>query len=125
MDNAPIRIFIGYDSREVVAWHVLAHSIVRNASRPVHDLCAVNEDLDESLAAMSALDEYVGVSSTNVHLRAGTGRTGRILVPFPPEWRWMAAGDSAWFPGFTVYRQDVASGWDAALGRLRADLPPS
>lgn len=35
MDQDPIRIFIGYDSREVVAWNVLAHSIIRRASRPV------------------------------------------------------------------------------------------
>jgi hypothetical protein len=30
-----MRVFIGYDSREAVAWHVLAHSIMRRASRPV------------------------------------------------------------------------------------------
>jgi hypothetical protein len=35
MDHEPIRIYIGYDSREVVAWNVLAHSIVTRASRPV------------------------------------------------------------------------------------------
>lgn len=31
----PLRIFIGYDSREPVALHVLSHSILRRASRPV------------------------------------------------------------------------------------------
>lgn len=31
----PLRIFIGYDSREPVAYHVLAHSIIRRASYPV------------------------------------------------------------------------------------------
>jgi hypothetical protein len=30
-----IRVFIGYDSREVVAWNVLAHSIQARASQPV------------------------------------------------------------------------------------------
>jgi lipopolysaccharide biosynthesis glycosyltransferase len=30
-----IRIFIGFDPRETVAWHVLVHSILRRASRPV------------------------------------------------------------------------------------------
>ena len=34
MMNA-FRIFIGYDSRESIAWHVCAHSIMRRASRPV------------------------------------------------------------------------------------------
>jgi hypothetical protein len=31
----PLRIFIGYDSREPIALHVLSHSILRRASRPV------------------------------------------------------------------------------------------
>lgn len=30
-----LRVFIGYDSREPVAYHVLAHSILRRASAPV------------------------------------------------------------------------------------------
>jgi hypothetical protein len=35
MDNDLIRVFIGYDPREAVAFHVLAHSIHSRASRPV------------------------------------------------------------------------------------------
>lgn len=31
----PLRIFIGYDPREAVAYHVLQHSILRRASQPV------------------------------------------------------------------------------------------
>ena len=31
----PIRVFIGYDPREVGAYHVLAHSIIARASQPV------------------------------------------------------------------------------------------
>lgn len=30
-----IRVFIGYDEREAVAWHVLCHSILARCSRPV------------------------------------------------------------------------------------------
>ncbi len=43
--------------------------------RPVHDFTALNEDLEEMLALLALMDEYVTVSNTNVHLRAGTGRT--------------------------------------------------
>ena len=35
MERDPIRIFIGFDPRETVAWHVLCHSILVRASRPV------------------------------------------------------------------------------------------
>jgi Flp pilus assembly protein TadD len=94
-----------------------------SARRPVHDLAAANEDLASMAGLLAVLDEYVAVSNTNVHLRAGLGRTSRLLVPFPPEWRWMAEGDeSPWFPGCRVYRQSPARGWAPALHALRADL---
>lgn len=91
--------------------------------RKVHDLSAANEDLEEMLALLAVIDEYIGVSSTNMHLRASAGRTARVLVPWPAEWRWMATGGaSPWFPGFRVYRQGLNGDWSEALGRLRGDL---
>jgi tetratricopeptide (TPR) repeat protein len=88
----------------------------------VHDLSAVNSDLEMAFAAMALVDDYVGVSNTNVHLRASAGRSSRVLVPFPPEWRWMMRGDSPWFEGSRVYRQQRGGDWLAALGRLSRDL---
>ena len=75
------------------------------------------------LALLSLVDEYIGVSNTNMHLRAAVGRTARVLVPRPAEWRWMARGASSpWFPGFSVYRQTLDGIWGGALASLRADL---
>ena len=89
----------------------------------MHDLSALNEDLEAMLALLALIDDYVGVSNTNMHLRAGVGKTARVLVPCPAEWRWMAQGDeSPWFPGFKVYRQKTDGNWNEALGRLAADL---
>src|SRR5262245_17221099 len=31
----PLRIFIGYDSKEPIAYHVLSHSILRRATQPI------------------------------------------------------------------------------------------
>lgn len=91
--------------------------------RTIHDFSGANDDLEEMLALMALLDEYVGVSSTNMHLRAGLGKAARVLVPHPPEWRWMAEGDiSPWFPGFSVYRQSADLDWSHALAHLADDL---
>lgn len=93
------------------------------AGRPVHDLSAANDDLEEVFALISVLDEYVGVSNTNMHLRASAGKTARVLVPWPAEWRWLIAGDeSPWFPGFRIYRQAADGNWEKALTRLNQDL---
>jgi hypothetical protein len=93
------------------------------ASRPVHDLTALNEDLEAMLALLTLIEEYIGVSNTNFHLRAGVSRNARVLVPRPTEWRWLLAGDeSPWFPGFRIYRQAVDGDWGAAVERLGRDL---
>ena len=97
----------------------LAHAI----GAPVHDLTAMNADLEEAAALLAAVDDYVGVSSTLVHVRAGLRRGARVIVPFPHEWRWMESGDaSPWFPDATVYRQKPGGDWREAFARLSADL---
>jgi len=35
MSASPLKVFIGFDSREPIAYHVLSHSIMRHASGPV------------------------------------------------------------------------------------------
>ena len=90
---------------------------------PLHDAGFVNDDLDEALALVTLLDEYVGVSNTNMHLRAGAGRGAHVLVPWPPEWRWLRGpGRSAWFGDMAVHRQAPDGDWSAALGQMRSDL---
>jgi hypothetical protein len=92
---------------------------------PVHDGAALNDRLEDALAAMELMDEYVGVSNTNTHLRASAGRAARVLVPWPPEWRWMHDPErSPWFPQMPLYRQPAEGDWAPALARLRNDLAP-
>jgi len=91
--------------------------------RRAHDLSALNEDLEDIAAVLSLIDEYIGVSNTNMHIRAGLGKTARVLVPFPPEFRWMhAGGESPWFPGLHIYRQTAGRDWRSVLDLLREDL---
>jgi tetratricopeptide (TPR) repeat protein len=98
-------------------------ALAASLARPVHDLTALNDDLESMLALLALLDEYIGVSNTNMHLRAAAGRTARVLVPVPAEWRWMQSGRSSpWFPGFGIYRQSLQGDWSNALARLAADL---
>jgi tetratricopeptide (TPR) repeat protein len=91
--------------------------------RPVHDVTPLHDRLEDMLALLSQVDEYVGVSNTNVHLRALTGRSSRVLIPSPPEFRWMATGStSPWFPDCPIYRQEAGGSWDNALSDLARDL---
>ena len=97
-------------------------ALASHLGAPVHDFSGVNEDLEDCLAYMAAVDDFVGVSNTNVHLRAGCGLGGHVVVPFPYEWRWMAEGTSRWFPEMRVYRQAAGGSWDDALAQLSRNL---
>jgi len=49
----PIPIFIGFDPRETVAWHVLCHSILARSSRPVSFVPLALEHLREQHPAIA------------------------------------------------------------------------
>ena len=75
------------------------------------------------LALLALVDEYVTVSNTNVYLMVGLGRSPRVIVPFPPDWRWLHAGEtSPWFRAVPLYRQTPGRGLEEVLGRLAGDL---
>jgi len=97
--------------------------LAQYAGREVYDFSEANENLEEMLALLSLMHKYIGVSNTNMHLMAGLGRTARVLIPYPAEWRWMEeVSESPWFPGFQLYRQDRVGGWDEAFASLSRDL---
>lgn len=91
--------------------------------RPVADFTGLNEQLEDMYALLEQIDDYIGVSNTNMHLRAAAGRAARVLVPNPAEWRWMYWGErSPWFPDFRIYRQSLRGDWSPALAALARDL---
>jgi Tfp pilus assembly protein PilF len=88
--------------------------------QPVVDFSDLNDDLEGMMVLMEQLDDYIGVDNTNMHLRVGTGKIARILVPHLQDFRCMATGDSSpWFPGFAIYRRTPDRNWSDALKRLR------
>ena len=92
----------------------------------IADFSDVNDNLEEALALMSLLDDYIGVSNTNMHLRAAAGKSARVLVTYPGEYRWLVDGDrSPWFPNFDLYRQDSGGSWERAFRKLSADIKTS
>jgi Flp pilus assembly protein TadD len=94
----------------------------RLLGRPLHDLSGATDDLEDLMALLALLDDYVAVSNTNVHLLASLQRRARVLIPRPADWRWLAAGSSPWFPGFATYRQNTDGDWTGALQDLERDL---
>ena len=89
----------------------------------IADFSHYNDDLNRMLSLLTILDDYIGVSNTNMHLRLAVQKTAKVLIPHPPEWRWMLSGDtSPWFPGFTVFRQLPGGDWESGLSKLTKGL---
>lgn len=121
------RVIAGVDGSVIILQRNPAEGEItafsRAAGRPVLDLSNLNTDLEAMLALCSLLDLYVAVSNTNIHLREACGRPSHVIVPFPPEFRWMASGnESPWFPGTRLYRQQADGCWDPAIDGLTRDL---
>lgn len=89
----------------------------------VFDATRANDDIEDLLALLACVDELAGVSSTSVHLRGAVDCSARVLVQYPPEWRWKRSGEqSDWYPLARLYRQNGALDWSDALSSLRRDL---
>ncbi|MBW7875831.1 MAG: tetratricopeptide repeat protein [Candidatus Cloacimonetes bacterium] len=69
------------------------------------DCSSWHDDLLKLQSLLVALDHYIGVSSTSMHLMASAGGTATVLVPGSGDFRWGYEGDSSpWFPGFQIIR---------------------
>jgi len=95
----------------------------KGLKRKVFNYSYINESLDNTLAFLSIVDSYIGVSNTNMHLMASLRKNAFVFIPHPPEWRWLYQGDSSpWFPEFKLYRQNVAGQWEKALNLCHDSL---
>lgn len=88
------------------------------------DLSRQSDQVEDALAIMHLLDDYVAVANTNVHLRAALGQPSQVLTAVNAiDYRWPAdQPGSAWFPGSQAYRQGTDGSWSQALKTLHTKL---
>lgn len=91
---------------------------------PMIDVAGLTDDLDDLLCIQYLLDENIGVSNTNMHLRACLGLGSRVLVSLASrDWRWGTQGHkTTWFKDCKVYRESKVDDWKSSLNELRDDL---
>jgi len=83
----------------------------------------VVEDYDDTAALVCALDLVISVCTAIVHLSGALGRPVWVLVPWAPEWRYLAQGDRMpWYPSASLYRQRISGNWEPVLGEVLQQL---
>lgn len=90
----PIPVFVGYDPREAIAYHVCANSIIRNSSQPVAIVpVALNLFRDYSETHTDGSNHFIYT---------------RFLVPYLCDF----TGHAIFIDGDMIVRGDIAELWD-------------
>jgi Flp pilus assembly protein TadD len=80
-------------------------------------------DFADAAALLANLDLLVCVDTAVAHLAGAMGKPVWVLLPFPPDWRWMLGReDSPWYSTMRLFRQEVRGDWSGALKRLEREL---
>jgi lipopolysaccharide biosynthesis glycosyltransferase len=89
-----IPVFIGYDPREAIAFHVCANSIIRHSSQPVQIIPV----------ALNLFKEYTETHTDGSNHFIYT----RFLVPYMMKWQ----GHAIFIDGDMIVRDDIAELWE-------------
>jgi tetratricopeptide (TPR) repeat protein len=83
------------------------------------DWSAHLKDFADTAALIANLDLIISVDTAVAHLAAAMGKKVWLLVPFPPDWRWLLdRSDSLWYPTIQLFRQETPGDWDDVIRRL-------
>lgn len=88
------------------------------------------EDFDNShgrfmdtAALMKNLDLIVTIDTSTAHLAAALGTPTWIMIPNPPDWRWMLdCDDTPWYPNMRLFRQPTPGDWESVLVVIEREL---
>ena len=89
----------------------------------VFDVTGAIADFADTAAAIANLDVVVSVDTAVAHLAGAVAAPVFVMLPTPPEWRWMHAGtDTPWYPTMTLFRQRTAGEWAPVATAVAAAL---
>lgn len=76
-------------------------------------------DFADTAAIMANLDLIITSCTGPAHLAGGLGRPTWTMLPFSPDWRWLATGeDTFWYPCMRLFRQEKRGEWAPVIGRV-------
>lgn len=80
-------------------------------------------DFADTAAIMANLDLVISSCTAPAHLAGALGRPVWTVLPFAPDWRWLAGGlCTPWYPTMRLFRQDRRGDWTPVMARVRNAL---
>lgn len=76
-------------------------------------------NMDDFAAQVAGMDLVVTIDNTTAHMAGALGVPVWVLVPFSPDWRWMAEGHtSPWYQTMRIFRQTRRDDWDSVMEQV-------
>lgn len=80
-------------------------------------------DFADTAALLGQLDLIISVDTAVAHLASALGKPVWVLLPDPPDWRWLTQrDDSPWYPTMRLFRQIDREGWGPLIARVAGAL---
>lgn len=80
-------------------------------------------NLDETAAAISAVDLVITVQTALAHLSGALNKPAWVLISTLPEWRYGHTGESMlWYPSTRLFRQTIPMEWRQSLETIAREL---
>jgi len=77
----------------------------------------------DSAAVVKNLDLVITVDTSVSHFAAGLGIPTWVLLPNPPDWRWMLERtDTPWYPNMRLFRQPTPGDWESVMNTIAMEL---
>jgi tetratricopeptide (TPR) repeat protein len=81
------------------------------------------DDFADLAGLVQCMDLVVSVQTAMVHLSGALGTECLALVPYNPEWRYMARGDAIpWYRSVRIFRQMAAGDWEPVIQEVAQAL---
>jgi Flp pilus assembly protein TadD len=99
-----------------VCFHSLQTNRIADPPFAISDWSELLKDFGETAGLIANLDLVISVDTAAAHLAGAMGKPVWLLLPFPPDWRWMLdRADSPWYPTMRLFRQKVRGEWGPVI----------
>ena len=89
----------------------------------IHYLGDLIHHFEDSAAIIENMDLIISIDTSLAHLAGALGKKMIVLLPWCPDWRWLATGASnPWYQEATLIRQSNAGDWNPVIEKLEEIL---
>jgi ADP-heptose:LPS heptosyltransferase len=89
----------------------------------IHPLGDLIQDFEDTAAIIENMDLIISVDTSLVHLAGAMGKRVYVLLPWCPDWRWLAKGASnPWYPTAMLFRQPEMRDWKSVMNEVRLKI---